>query len=45
MKLVFSAQESAIEQFVDEIERQITDAKQGAVQDAADLAVGAEVIV
>ena len=39
MKLVFSAQESAIEQFVEEIERQVNEAKAGAVQDAADIAV------
>jgi hypothetical protein len=39
MKLVFSAQEGALERLLGEIERQIEEAKAGAVQDAADLAV------
>jgi len=39
VNFAFSAQESAISQFVEEIERQVNEAKAGAVQDAADLAV------
>jgi hypothetical protein len=39
MNLVFSAQEGAMRQLVDEIESQIEDAAAGAVQEAADLAV------
>jgi hypothetical protein len=39
VKLVFSAQEGVIEQLVDEIEQEIDAARQGAVRDAAALAV------
>lgn len=39
MKFAFSAQESAIEQMVEAIERQINEAQSGAVRDAATLAV------
>ena len=39
MRFVFSAQEGAIEQLVEEIEREINEAKSGAVQEAASLAV------
>jgi Family of unknown function (DUF6441) len=39
MKLVFSAQEGALERLLEDIARQIDEAKAGAVQDAAALAV------
>lgn len=39
MRLIFSAQQGALEEMVEEIEKQISDAKAGAVQEAADLAV------
>lgn len=39
MRLVFSAQESAVEKALEEIERTIADAAAGAVQDAAEMAV------
>ena len=39
MKLVFSAQEGAIEKFIDEIESRVDAAAAGAVQDVAKLAV------
>lgn len=39
MKLVFSAEESAIEEMIEEIERQVDEAMAGAVQDAAEIAV------
>jgi len=39
VNFAFSAGETAIAQFLDEIEREINEAKAGAVQDAADLAV------
>jgi len=39
VKFAFSAQESAIEQMVEAIERQINEAQSGAVRDAATLAV------
>jgi hypothetical protein len=39
VNLVFSAQESAIAQLLEEIEREINEAKSGAVRDAAALAV------
>lgn len=39
MKLVFSAQEGALDKLLEEIEQQINAARQGAVQDAANMAV------
>lgn len=39
MKLVFSAQEGALDQLLEDIEKQIYEAKAGAVQDAAALAI------
>ena len=39
MKLVFSAQEAVLDQMLTDLQKQIDAAKQGAVQDAGDLAV------
>jgi hypothetical protein len=39
MKLVFSAQEGALQRLLEDIEQQVDEAKAGAVQDAAKLAV------
>jgi len=39
VKLVFSAQDGVLEELLEDIERQITEASEGAVQDAADMAV------